>query len=106
MLGFQPKLIKTLSALVVALLCYSLATSRVRVSEATPAGTIISNRADASYESDGVTYSAVSETVTFTVVAVATLTVTPKETSPSASVGPQERITRLFRICNTANVAN
>ena len=39
-------------------------------------------------------------------LAVATLTVTPKETTPSASVVPQERINRLFRICNTGNVAN
>ena len=57
-------------------------------------------------KADGITYSTVSETVTFTVVAVATLTVLPKETAPSASVVPQERITRLFRICNTGNVAN
>ena len=44
--------------------------------------------------------------VTVTVLAVAALTVSPKETSPSASVGPHERITRSFRICNTGNVPN
>lgn len=106
MVGFLPKLNKALSAIVVTLLCFSLATSRARVADATPAGTIITNQAGATYESDGVTYSAVSETVTFTVVAIATLTVMPKETAPSASVVPQEQITRLFRICNTGNVAN
>jgi uncharacterized repeat protein (TIGR01451 family) len=51
-------------------------------------------------------YGSASETVSFTVQAVATLTVAPKETAPSAGVVPQERITRLFRICNTGNVAN
>ena len=105
---FRNKFSKTLLAIVVAVLFASLGSSRTRLSgDSTPAGTIISNRAEATYEGDGgTTYSAVSETVTFTVLAVATLTVAPKETAPSASVGPQERITRLFRICNTGNVAN
>ncbi|MGH9928107.1 MAG: isopeptide-forming domain-containing fimbrial protein [Pyrinomonadaceae bacterium] len=102
---FQSKLSKSLSAVVVAILLSSFATSRTRFDSA-PAGTIISNRAEATYESDGTTFNAVSETVTFTVLAVASLTVRPKETVPSASVVPQERITRLFRICNTGNVVN
>ena len=108
MLDFRNKFSKTLSAIVVAVLFASLASSRTRLTgDSTPAGTIISNRAEATYEGDeGTTYSTVSETVTFTVLAVATLTVAPKETVPSASVVPQERITRLFRICNTGNVAN
>jgi uncharacterized repeat protein (TIGR01451 family) len=108
MLNFRNKFSKTLCALAVAVLLASLGSSRTRLTgDSTPAGTIISNRAEANYEGDGgTTYSTVSETVTFTVLAVATLTVAPKETAPSASVGPQERITRLFRICNTGNVAN
>lgn len=98
---------KILSTIVVALLFASMASSRTRLfDDHTAAGTIISNHAEATYESDGETYSIVSETVTVTVLAVATLTVSPKETSPSANVGPHERITRLFRICNTGNVAN
>jgi uncharacterized repeat protein (TIGR01451 family) len=108
MLNFRNKFSKTLCALALAVLFASLVSSRTRLSgDSTPAGTIISNRAEANYEGDGgTTYSTVSETVTFTVLAVATLTVAPKETAPSASVVPQERITRLFRICNTGNVAN
>jgi len=108
MLDFRNKFSKTLSAIVVAVLFVSLGSSRTRLNgDSGPAGTIISNRAEATYEGDGgTTYSTVSETVTFTVLAVATLTVAPKETAPSASVVPQERITRLFRICNTGNVAN
>lgn len=106
MLIFRPKLSKSLFPLVVVLLFASLASSRTRtIGDPTPAGTVISNRAEASYESDdGTKYDTVSETVTFTVVAVASLTVTPKETVPSASVVPQERITRLFRLCNTGNL--
>src|SRR5687767_5466585 len=108
MLNFRNKLSRTLCAIVLAILLASLGISRVRVNgDSTPAGTIISNRAVATYEGDeGTTYSTVSETVTFTVLAVAALTVAPKETTPSASVVPQERVTRLFRICNTGNVAN
>jgi uncharacterized repeat protein (TIGR01451 family) len=108
MLYLQNKISRTVFAIVVALLCASLGISRVRSGgEVTPAGTIVSNRAEATYEGDeGTTYSTVSETVTFTVVPVATLTVSPKETTPSASVSPQEQVTRVFRICNTGNVAN
>ena len=107
MLKFQTKFSKSLSAIVVAILFASLASSRTRLAgDSAPSGTVIANRAEATYEIDGTPYSTVSETVTFTVQAVATLTVTPKETAPSASVVPQERITRVFRICNTGNVAN
>ena len=104
---FHPTLRKPLSAIVVALLLASIATSRTRfAADSAPAGTVISNQAEATYEIDGTTFNTVSETVTFTVLAVATLTVSPKETVPSASVNPQERVTRVFQICNTGNVAN
>ena len=36
-------------------------------------------------------------------LAVATLAVTPDETAPSDTVAPRERVTRLFRVCNTGN---
>ncbi|HEY8186346.1 MAG TPA: hypothetical protein VIF64_09770 [Pyrinomonadaceae bacterium] len=108
MLNLRKKFTTLLSTIVVAVLCASIASSGTRLAgDATPAGTVISNRAEANYEGEGgTTYSSVSETVSFTVVAVATLTVSPKETVPSATVVPQERITRPFRICNTGNVAN
>jgi uncharacterized repeat protein (TIGR01451 family) len=107
MLDFRIKFSKSLSALVVAVLFASLATSRSHfANDSTPAETTITNRAEATYESEGTSFSTVSPTVSFTVHAVATLTVSPKETVPSASVTPQERITRLFRICNTGNVPN
>jgi len=108
MLDFQTKFSRSLSAIVAVVLLASLVSARFRSSgDSTPAGTVISNRAEATYEGDeGTTYNTVSETVTFIVLPVATLTVSPKETVPSASVVPQEQITRLFRICNTGNVAN
>src|ERR1700704_5155798 len=99
MLDFRIKFSRSLSAIAVAILFASLASARFRSSaDSTPAGTVISNRAEATYEGDeGTPYSTVSETVTFTVRPVATLTVSPKETVPSASVVPQEQVTRLFR---------
>jgi uncharacterized repeat protein (TIGR01451 family) len=72
--------------------------------EVTPASTVISNRAEATYEDDsGNTFATVSRTVTVTVKTVSSLAVTPDETQPSASVGPRETLTRAFRICNLGN---
>lgn len=108
MLAFRTKPGKALAALIVTILFTAIATSRTHfVGDNTPSGTIITNRAEATYEGgDGTTYTTISQTITFTVLPVATLTVGPKETVPSAIVGPQQRITRLFRICNTGNVQN
>jgi uncharacterized repeat protein (TIGR01451 family) len=68
------------------------------------AGSTISNRAEATYTDDeGTGFATVSTTVTLTVLTVAAITVTPDETEPSATVSPNERATRLFRVCNTGN---
>jgi uncharacterized repeat protein (TIGR01451 family) len=68
------------------------------------AGVTISNRAEATYtDADGTAFGTVSPTITLTVLTVAAVTVTPDETEPSASITPGERITRLFRVCNTGN---
>jgi uncharacterized repeat protein (TIGR01451 family) len=73
----------------------------------TTAGTQITNRAEATYVDDsGTSFTTVSPTVTMTILAVTTLTVTPDETTPSATVGPHERATRLFRTCNAGNTAD
>lgn len=73
----------------------------------TGAGTVISNRAEASYQDEaGESFTTVSPTVTVTVLAVATLVVTPDETAPSDTTAPRERVTRLFRVCNTGNNAD
>ncbi|MDX6484382.1 MAG: trimeric autotransporter adhesin, partial [Gaiellaceae bacterium] len=68
------------------------------------AGVVISNRAEATYaDENGQEFATISPTVSVTVSTVAAVTVTPDETEPSASVGPNERVTRLFRVCNTGN---
>jgi uncharacterized repeat protein (TIGR01451 family) len=99
---------KSVQACLAALLFASLVNAGARrLDDRTPSGTAIINRAEGSYQGDdGAPYTTVSETVTLTVLAVATLAVTPKETTPSANVGPQERVTRLFSICNTGNLTN
>ncbi|MDQ2936001.1 MAG: isopeptide-forming domain-containing fimbrial protein, partial [Acidobacteriota bacterium] len=93
---------------IIILLCVILAGHMAGLvafaAEAGSAGTVISNRAEATYRNDeGTDYTAVSETVTVTILSVSSLVVTPDETQSSASVGPYERITRLFRVCNTGN---
>lgn len=68
------------------------------------AGTVIVNRADATYQDDsGATYQTVSPTVTITVLAVPAINVTPDETAPSETIAPNDHVTRTFRICNTGN---
>ena len=68
------------------------------------AGTQISNRAEATYADDaGASYATVSQTVVVTVLAVATVVVTPDETASSDTVAPHDQVTRAFRVCNTGN---
>ncbi|HEX3083211.1 MAG TPA: hypothetical protein VHP99_01710, partial [Pyrinomonadaceae bacterium] len=75
-----------------------------RMTDGSSAGTLISNRAEVTYEDgSGVSYSAVSETVTITIAAVAGVVVTPDETAPSDTMAPHDQVTRLFRVCNTGN---
>ncbi len=67
----------------------------------TPSGTVITNRAEATYVDDeGTSYGTVSPTVTVSILAVATLAVTPDETESSAKVGPRERLTRVLIFFN------
>lgn len=73
----------------------------------TDGGTVISNRAEATYQdATGESFTTVSPTVMVTVLAVAMLVVTPDETVPSDTLVPHERVTRLFRVCNTGNTAD
>src|SRR5262249_42910809 len=89
--------------LAVMLIFAAIASARP-VDSTTDAGVVISNRAEASYtDAAGASYSTVSLTVTVTVLAVATLVVTPDETASSETVAPHDQVTRLFRVCNTGN---
>ncbi|MBC7929941.1 MAG: DUF11 domain-containing protein, partial [Rubrivivax sp.] len=93
-------------ALALLLLAAFMAGGRVALARggAAEAGVTISNRAEATYtDDDGTPYGTVSPTITLTVLTVAAVTVTPDETEPSATVAPNERVTRSFRVCNTGN---
>jgi uncharacterized repeat protein (TIGR01451 family) len=97
-----------LIAAVVALVFGVTSSSWARVTEGpTAGGLIITNQAHATYSDDtGETFTTVSETVTLTVVAVASITVTPDETVASDTVGPREQVTRAFSVCNTGNTTD
>ena len=101
-------LIKKFAVLASLIAILSGASAEARVFEdPAEAGTVISNRAEAVYKDEaGETFNTVSATVTVTVLAVATIAVTPDETAPSEKVAPRERVTRLFRVCNTGNNAD
>ncbi len=103
------RLRRILSATLVVLLATLLANGSTRLvvadGETTEAGTVISNRAEATYlDPEGMGFATVSPTVSVTVRSIAALVVTPDETEPSATVSPNERITRLFRVCNAGNI--
>jgi uncharacterized repeat protein (TIGR01451 family) len=81
----------------------------VRAQPASPAGTgagiSIQNQAGATYrDSDGATYETKSPVVTITVRGVAGIVVTPDDTQSSALTIPNDRITRVFRVCNAGNM--
>ena len=93
------------SLIALALLVVVVTSGRVgAVDDSLGAGTIISNRAEATYrDAAGTGFSTVSKTISVTVLTVSALVVTPDETEASATVSPNESVTRLFRICNTGN---
>jgi uncharacterized repeat protein (TIGR01451 family) len=98
------------TAVVIVLLLASIfaekagARARALDGETSSGGAVIINRAESTYlDDEGTSFSTVSSTVFVTVLSVSSLTVTPDETQPSASVGPHETLTRTFRICNLGN---
>ncbi|HEV3470652.1 MAG TPA: hypothetical protein VG148_15115 [Pyrinomonadaceae bacterium] len=105
MLDARPK--RTVVALALALVAALWAGHGARAGApdgGVAAGTVISNRAEATYtDPSGMGFATVSPTVSVTVVVVAGLIVTPDETEPSATVSPRDRVARLFRVCNTGN---
>jgi uncharacterized repeat protein (TIGR01451 family) len=96
-------LVKLLTVVICALTITAQAQSP---DSSTPAGAIISVHAEASYFNEaGELIHTISETVTLTVGAVPGLAVTPDDTAASTAHTPQERITKVFRLCNTGNIA-
>jgi len=99
-----------MGALITAVICALTVVAQVpnqSPDSSTPAGTIISAHAEANYvNEDGELITTVSETVTLTVGAVSGLAVTPDDSAASTTHTPQERITKVFRVCNTGNMAD
>ncbi len=94
-----------LAALVALALLIDATHGFARQQQTVPGDTVISNRAESTYEDEtGTTYGTVSPTVTVTVRSISAVTVTPDETQSSAAVAPGERALRTFRVCNTGNV--
>ncbi|HKP37301.1 MAG TPA: hypothetical protein VJT71_10610, partial [Pyrinomonadaceae bacterium] len=95
------------ASLMVLLMGLSLELGARALDALTSGNTAILNQAEATYaDSTGSEYSTKSPLVTITVKAVAGVTVTPDETTPSDAVAAREQITRVFRVCNTGNTAD
>jgi len=67
------------------------------------AGTAVTNRANGAYEGEDGKVSGTSVTTIATVKAISAVKVTPDETGPSTNTAPNERVTKLFRVCNIGN---
>jgi uncharacterized repeat protein (TIGR01451 family) len=107
MLSLSSKIISIIAVLTAIILGASIQSPARNGNDASGAGTVISNRAEATYQDEtGENFTTASETVTITVMAVATVAVTPDETAPSNTVAPHEQVARLFRVCNTGNNAD
>jgi uncharacterized repeat protein (TIGR01451 family) len=107
MLSARFKIIPVIAVLTVIILGASIPSPARSGTEGGAAGTIISNRAEATYQDeDGESFTTASELVTITVMVVATVAVTPDETAPSNTVAPHEQVARLFHVCNNGNSAD
>jgi uncharacterized repeat protein (TIGR01451 family) len=90
-----------------AVLALSAVSSWARPFDGSNAGTVISNRAEATYQNEaGESFSTASETVTVTVMAVAAVAISPHDTAPSNTLSPNDSALRVFRVCNTGNTAD
>jgi fimbrial isopeptide formation D2 family protein/uncharacterized repeat protein (TIGR01451 family) len=94
----------------VAILAACLALCAGRAAAATPAGTVISNTASATYQSsDGKTYATRSNTQSVMVAAVGAILVTPKQTAVNPATDGYllgTSFTRTFTITNTSNITD
>lgn len=104
MLAAKPNKNLVVASLIALVLSASIQTWARFADNPTAAGTSITNRAEATYQDgSGETYNTISQTVTIIVASVSAVAVSPDETSPSDTVSPRERVTRLFHICNSGN---
>src|SRR2546425_3467799 len=104
MLSTRSKTIAIVSILVTILLSGSAELWARAFDDPTNGGTIISNRAEATYQNEaGENFTTVSETVTVTVQTVVSLALPPDETSPSNTASPHAQENHLFRDRNPGN---
>ncbi len=101
----RPHILRRAYALLFVLVAFATAGQAAAARDGgVEAGVTISNRAEAIYADEtGQEFMTVSPTISVTVSTVVAVTVTPDETEPSETVSPNERVTRLFRVCNTGN---
>lgn len=89
---------------VIATLITVFSLAGVSLAQKTVQGTIISNHAEASYkDQNGIIFKTISPTVSLSVKAISSLTVTPDETESSAVIVPNQLLIKQFRVCNTGN---
>lgn len=102
------KIVSQFTAMILCLIfCFFANPVQASDGDTTPAGTVITNRADATYQdTEGNDYSTVSQTITITVAAVPSVNVTPDETAPSSPITPNQSGVKLFQVCNTGNVTD
>lgn len=98
------KLSTQLAVLVGLVFCSTIALAQTGNSTI---GRVITNQAHASYnDPSGNNYQTSSTPISLTVTAVINLSVTPDDTQPTGVLIPNETATRIFRVCNTGNVAD
>src|SRR5258706_6959320 len=93
----------TVFLLLASLFLLAVATLAQTSDTPSEAGVAVTNRADGSYESEGSKVSGTTVTTTAKVRSVSGVKVTPDETGPSTNTAPNERLTKIFRICNAGN---
>jgi trimeric autotransporter adhesin len=97
----------TNKALLIAVACLAFCASSAWAQSGGTAGVVITNQASATYsDPSGNDYQTSSPPVSLTVLAVVNLSLTPDDTQPTGVMLPNEPVTRLFRLCNTGNVAD
>ena len=93
-------------AVLVALALGTLFFASALFAQATPGGTVISNRATATYSDGTNSFTAVSNTVTTTVSNVAGISVTPDAGVNPSVVAGQAAVMFQFSVANTGNIAD
>ena len=101
-------MVTKMKSYLILLALFTVSITSALAQNATPvtgnAGIVITNQARANYtDPGGNNYQTTSPTVSITVAAVAGVTVSADDTQPTGVMVPNDRTTRVFRVCNTGN---